>query len=372
MDDQSLAQLADIAPSDPSAFLQLVDALKTRLHGFVMRDQLDIENDLRKELKRVRSHFSNLKGGFLQLETKQRFLTHLIQSNGVESFGSSFSSSVDERINTSKQEIQQFQQSITETQRMLRVSIVDLINKWRILDDGTKNLSESFHPELTTQNKEVIRVLEESQGNKQKTQMDFVFSETGLVNQIAMERNEINELAKDIQRLESDLECLHSEIEPLEGAVDKLRNELKLFKKNGRLSESAINSLSAAKDSAERVQLSATLDWYHTVTNCLRQLTGITIKNQQTIQEDGEIHLRINGNAVDESAIEVAIELNQQENIAPSISGSKNSRVFSRSIIGARLLQGKCEKFDEIMDYAIQTQDLNFLIREIQANLVQL
>ena len=285
------------------------------------------------ELHRVEEHFSKLKLSFLHLEAKQKMLAWMASNTPVPAVDQQQVEDAEVAIQEGKKEIAQLKARVEEREEQVDSLLVELSSLWSELEAAAAVMGEQWEEAEWEQLSQLMADLGE-------TDPAQLCSTPHLEQLLAEQRSTLSSLTSDLADKRHSSSTLQAELSAVSVEADRLEAEL----------ASLTSRLQHTADPSPTLHFLTQLASSHT------HLTGVRLSRPEHNQRCLLIHLHPPGHATKQAPLVIEVDCN------PSAALAFN---------GARLVSGGFDAalWDDIVDYAVDTQDLPFLVNEVMEHM---
>lgn len=329
------------------------------LYSINIANNIETDINIRSELQSVKQHFSRLKLQFLHLESKYQLLQHINKSSITLSNINDTCNidAINDEINIKRDQVSTIHNQTVQQQNKLIISIHEMCQKWHTIEQLNNVLQELHH----TQNQAILQqkqIITELCSELEILQNALL--SVGVLDQLIESSNvSIQDTRNSTATLNDTQSHKQLKLQQLQANISKLtqqRNQLQQSVTRNAMSHSATHQYNIMK---QHILL-------------LQQYSGIQVKSV------GESILSI----VLHPLIQYHVDNNHQENtLMPSTGWILHIQYTNNQFMQFDDVHiESCSTGDiscstvtiyDIIQYAIQIQDINYLCREIQYRLSQ-
>ena len=338
--DDAVDQLAEQSTTSPQAFLDLLTLLRPRLFSLASLPSdpttLPTTASLSAEKRRALHHFSKLKLAYLHLQAKVRFLAACESEEEWEEVGEESRSKMEREIQQAKAEQSRVKQQLADSKAALTGRIETFATAW-------------------TEVEQQAEVMEQQWDETEWAELRSAMEELGVDDVMRMcdeqlYANKLDEQQTLIAQLQAEAAAVEADLQQRQQDSNKVAARLATMQAD---TAALLNQLTPPNMTPQ-----PPTTYYQHATQLLNQLTGVSAHtpphNQRSLLIT--VHGWADGSSSSGSQRSVEMEVD-------CVPGSGVSR-FN----GVRLVAGEVEweRWDEMVDYALEMQDLGFLVREVQ------
>jgi hypothetical protein len=314
------------------SLFELLSLVQSRLYSFRASEGIDLEFDLTREMKRVKQHFTQLKQGFINLETKQRLLQSLVAGGAVDKISPDELNTIESTVNHGRNQINELNGHIKLVAAQIQELIENVINQWNNVETDKQLFQAVYNKELTDMNKKHIEALlaHNISPYKEAELEQFLHNKDQLA----------NELRQAVAVNHSDIQALELELETLNAKIQFYSTQLNNVHERG----------SEPKDENIYAQ---TARWYSQMNSLLNTFTGVKVICID--REANQLHIKLSLQA---QWIELWLQLDQQQRFSAAQLTNCSDMMLSNTIQA---------NLDGIMEFAVKNNDIPFFIREVSA-----
>ena len=346
----SLEQLALRAAASPSAFLSLLSHLRLRLSSLSSLSAAEPSSSrgLSLEQRRVEEHFSKLKLSFLHLEAKQKFLAWMASDSDVPHVAQPDTEEAELAIAQGKRDIAGLKGRVEEAEEQVDGLIDELTAVWSDIEGGATVMRTEWGLQREggdegegegeeAEDWEELRQLMAEESEADLTQLCDPAHLSALLDQ---RRSALSSLTSSLASALSSSSTLQAEVTAVTCQAERLEADL-----------------AALTSRVERTaELSPTLHFLTQLSSTHAHLTGLRISRPDHNHRSLLLHLSPPPPRAGQAPVVIEVDC------VPSSPLAFN---------GARLVSGDLDPalWDDIVDYAVDTQDLPFLVNEVLAHI---
>ena len=330
--DEQLDQLAEQSVTSPAAFLSLLALLRPRLFALASLPAdgaVPSSAALSAEKRRALHHLSKLKLSYLHLQAKTNFLRLCEADEEWPEVSDEERQRLEREIQQTKAEQTRAKQQLADSRASLQQRIETFAAAWTQIEQQADEMEQQWDETDWTE----LRAAMDELGVTDVMQMcDEHFYTQQLHDKQAL----LSQLQADVAAMEADVQQRRVE-------TDKVAARLAAMQAD---TTSLLTQLTPASHSPQ-----PSTTFYQQATLLLGQLTGITCRRLPN--NDRSLLVAVEGWTVPVRRVEMEVDC---------VPGSVTQ--FN----GVRLVEGEVEwtRWDEMVDYALEMQDLAFLVREVQ------
>ena len=333
--DEEIDLLAQRASTSPSSYLTLLSLLRPRLFSSSALSAQSPDADpatLSLEHRRVQEHFSKLKLSFLHLEAKQKFLAWMASDAAVPAVGPEEEAEAERAIREGKRDIAAIKQRIEDKKANVSALIDEVVALWAAIDRDAAAL-RSWPDDDWAELRALLADLGE-------TDPSLLCSQAHLDALLSSHRATSAELSAALSSAQSTERRQAGELTAVTAEVERFEAE-----------ESALLA-----QCAEGAHWEERAQWWDALLATHSRLLGVSLRRREGSERSLLVSVRRCGPHGDAEGVEMEVDC---------VPGS------THQFNGARLVSGDFDAalWDEAVDYALEAQDLGWLIREVQAQL---
>ena len=321
--------LAQRAATSPSSFLALINLLRPRLFSFSSLASFDSDpssSSLSSEHLRVAEHFSKLKLTFLHLEAKAKFLAWMAREEAVPSVTSDDIDEAEAAIRAGKAHISDLKRRLDSAHSATHSLVTDLCDLWGAIEAEAVAMRGDWADDDWAE----LRALMADVGESDPVPL---CSPGHLSALLAHHQSLHPPLAAALSTALAQEAATAGEIAAVEAEAARLEAD-----------EAAARGLLA-----RHALVPAHVEWYEAGLDTLARLTGVRVGRREGSERSLWVHIEGQGGRTAEVEVDCV----------------PGSLEFN----GARLVSGDvdAQAWDDVLDYAMDTQDVGFMVREVQA-----
>ena len=330
--DAELDRLAEQSATSPTAFLSLLALLRPRLYALAALPAdgaVPSSAFLAAEKRRALHHFSKLKLAYLHLQAKARFLQLCEQPDEWAEVGDEERQSVERDIQAAKAEQEAVKQQLGESKAQLQQRIDAFAATWTHIEQQADAMEQHWDETEWAELRAAMTELGVSDVMQMCDEQTYA--------QVTQEKE------AQLAQLQADAAAMEADLQQRQVESDKVAARLASMQAD---TADLLSQLSPASHSAQ-----PSTSFYQQASLLLGQLSGVTCRRLP----HSERSLLVCVEGWTEPARRVEMEVD-------CVLGSV------ARFNGVRLVDGDVEwaRWDEMVDYALELQDLGFLVREVQ------
>ena len=330
--DEEIDLLAQRAASSPTAFLSLLQLLRPRLYcaaSLQSAAPLPSASSLSSEHRRVQAHFSKLKLAFLHLEAKQKFLSWLQRQEAVPRVTGEELQQAEADIAAGRQAVAELKDSEQGLSAAIAEMLESLAGGWLGLEQEAERMQEQW----SAQDWQELQQLMDETG---EAELSSLLSQPWLDARLAEQQQQQAELTAALAASHSAQQQQQREMQRVQARTEEMEEE----------TQALLRSLQPESGTALR--------WWQAMLSTTQSLSGLELRQGRT---ERSLVLRVRG-------WQSGSETEGAELEVDCVPGTTRFN-------GVRLLSGalESEALDAAVDYALDTQQLAFLVHEIQSML---
>ena len=330
--DEQLDQLAEQSITSPAAFLSLLTVLRPRLFALASLPAdgtVPSSASLAAEKRRALHHFSKLKLAYLHLQAKARFLQLCEADEEWTEVSEDDRQRVERDIQQAKAEQERLKQQLADSRTALQQRVETFATTWTHVEQQADEMEQQWDEAEWAELRAAMAELGVSDVMQMCDEQFYV--------QRQQEKHTL------LSQLQADAAAMEAELQQRRLESDKVAARLASMQAD---TFSLLNQLIPATSASQ-----PSTTFYQHATLLLGQLTGITCRRLPN--NDRSLLLAVEGWTLPARRVEMEVDC---------VLGSVTQ--FN----GVRLVEGEVEwtRWDEMVDYALEMQDLGFLVREVQ------
>lgn len=308
-----------------------------------LQDCLDMETNVRCEIKRLQAHFSQLKMDYLHLETKQGVLEAVSRPDYAKVFEEHQDLSVFQASsNVGKKRLHEVKQEIRALKKKLAVVIPQLAEKWEAYKQEHEDYASSYDKENDVRAVDEVNTRIQVNSSSQmygKSETDDLLMDGAVKCKRVINNQErtIVDAHRVHDELTAKLQTITEQLAPLNTTVEEMEKQYTTVIQN------------LAKESKEEGKQGEELGfpyqaqeaWYENAVGVMKALNGFDVE-------------MIDGHSI---AIKFALEGGNVENMVISYNEDCTKFVTVEMESGLNV--------NDIVSYALSTQDLQMLVSEV-------
>jgi predicted nucleic acid-binding Zn-ribbon protein len=363
------AAAATVATSEDESPARFFDELKGKQFHFARLRQLaNLESNTFEELARARAEFKRLKAAYLACETKQGVLESLVKEGVLDAASEDQVRALEGAVALGKEGLETVRGKIAEASRRVQEIIRGLVSKWEQFESESRELAalvDKENAEAANRRAELAANVERNANSNWfgKSAPELLALDTEekcnavITNQIAM----IQRLESETQQIQEDITALEAASEPLKGELAQLKQRLQEVEQKHKKALFSVSAAAAQTEDAPQQPLEAELALYGPLVEMLSRLGCARV----TLPSAGAaVTLSSSVIPAAETAPErvLVAELATEPPLRVEVHWSEGWRTFARVVVSPAVVFTS-----DIVEYATETQDLGFLVRELRA-----
>ena len=334
--DEELDRLAEQSATSPAAFLSLLTLLRPRLFGLASLPADGVVPSsafLAAEKRRALHHFSKLKLAYLHLQAKAKFLQLCESDEEWTEVGEDERQRVEREIQQAKAEQVRLKGVLADSKASLQQRISTFATTWTSIEQQADEMEQQWDEAEWAE-------LRTAMGELGASDVMQMCDEQFYAEKLQEKQTLLNQLQADAAAMEADLQQRRTESDTVAARLATMQAD----------TTALLNQLITTTP-PHPTQQQPTTTYYQHATQLLSQLTGVTCRRLPN--NERSLLVAVEGWTVPLRSVEMEVDC---------VVGSV------RQFNGVRLVQGEVEwaRWDEMVDYALEIQDLGFLVREVQ------